>query len=83
MDIKDLVKEEINKQINSCLKQKNIDVAKKVSKFVNSPEFKKFLQDSIRKQATYWIKNDYDFFDNVPESVMRRIETNVVNSIFK
>ena len=83
MDIKDLVKEEINKQINICLKAKKVDVAKEVLKFVNGDKFKKFLQDSIKKQAIYWIKNDYDFFDNVPEEIMRRVEKNALQAIFK
>ena len=83
MDIKDLVKEEINKQINVYLKAKKVDVAKEVLRFVNGDKFKMFLQDSIKKQAIYWIKNDFDFFGNVPEEIMRRVEKNALQAIFK
>lgn len=83
MDIKDLVKVEISNEIKKALASQKPSFDKQVSKYLASKEFKAEINQAMKKAVTYWLKNDYDFIDNLPQSLLDRVHSNALKAIFK
>ena len=64
------------------MKRRKIDPANLVRKYLDSKDFKEVLDKEIKRQAKNWF-GDKDFFEDLPESVYKRIDKLAWKAIFK
>lgn len=83
MDIKDLVQQEISVVIKKELESNRVNLNKKVLAYLSSKQFLSVFSKMMKQQVYRWLRDDYDFIDDIPQSIYDKINKNALKAIFK